>query len=62
MIVAAIKYFLISCEIQTGAFYQIIQLDTLKEKTYGPYSYATQLSTSSMYVFACLFFGNLLDN
>ena len=24
MIVAAIKYFLISCEIQTGAFYQII--------------------------------------
>mmetsp|Transcript_29851 Transcript_29851/g.37018 ORF Transcript_29851/g.37018 Transcript_29851/m.37018 type:complete len:202 (+) Transcript_29851:1-606(+) len=60
--IAVLKYYILSCELQTGAFYEVIQKDTIQGKSWGAYAYEQSMPLYATYVFACLFFGNLIDN
>ena len=65
---AALKYYLVSCELQTNCFFEIIQLDTKHDKVEHEHGgidsmmYTKTLPQSSMFIFACIIYGNLIDN
>ena len=62
IIYASFKYYVLSCEMQTSVFYEQVQRDTTGLETWHDFYVEITLPYQATYVFAMLFFGNLIDN
>lgn len=61
-VIAALKYYLLSCVLQTTTVYELVQKDTDAVKSWQKLPFEHLMPERMTFVFACLFFGNLVDN